>query len=463
MFNLVRNSQTSAVPIHYLSATQLTTHLETFSEIEKAQLTSQGFKPKSGKQAILMDAGGHLKSVLVCQTKSHDPRQTLIDFARIAKKLPAKLTYQLATTDGLDLDQVALGWGLASYQFDTFREEKAPEIGTLSVSDDVDIQRITDQLEAVFLARDLVNTPASHLGPSELAQKATEVAKRHGATVRLIEGEDLLKENYPAIHAVGRGSARAPILIDLRWGQPDHPRLTMVGKGVVFDTGGLNLKGAAGMLLMKKDMGGAAVTLALAQLIMSQGLKVQLRLLIPAVENSPGHRAYRPSDVIQTRSGKTVEIGNTDAEGRVVMCDALAEAVTESPDMILDVATLTGAARVALGQDLPGYWTSSDTIAAGLNQASQKSKDPIWRMPLWLPYRENLKSHVADLNNMANTGMGGAITAALYLHEFVKPFENWVHFDAYCWRADAIPGTPKGGEASALRAIFTYLEERFKQ
>lgn len=461
MFNLVKETASATVPIHRFDEAGLRNYIERLNPRQKAQLDSLGFLKKPGKHAVLLDAMGGLDQVVTCGRVDEDPRVTLIEFADLAKLLPPAHVYALAEPESVDMEQVALGWGLASYRFDRYQKEKATPLAKLKVDANLDLKKVTDQLEAIFLARDLVNTPASDLGPQELALQAKAVAKKHGATISIIEGEALVAQNYPTIYAVGKGSDRAPLLIDLRWGNPDHPKLTLVGKGVVFDTGGLNLKSASGMLLMKKDMGGGAVTLALAQLIMSQALPVRLRLLIPAVENSPGHKAFRPSDVIRTRKGISVEIGNTDAEGRLVLCDALAEAVTEEPELIIDVATLTGAARVALGQDLPGFWTGSDAIADGLIAASRKSCDPIWRMPLWRPYVENLKSQVADLNNMSNTGMGGAITAALYLHEFVRPFQNWVHFDAYCWRTDAIPGTPKGGEASALRAIYCYLEDRF--
>jgi len=461
MYNLVQEKHDGAIPLKRLTSEAFAGFLASQSETVKAQIRGQGFEPEPGKILTLCNAKGELEMAVAGVRDGKDPRATLLDFADYAANLPADAVYRVLDGDGLNWQQAALGWGLATYSFDRYKKKKRPQMPKLEVASNLDFQAITHRLEAMFLARDLVNTPASHLGPRELADAAARIGEMHGADVKVIEDEALLADDYPAIYAVGKGSERPPLLIDLRWGDPSHPKLTLVGKGVVFDTGGMNLKGAAGMLLMKKDMGGGAVTLALAQLIMSQGLPVRLRLLIPAVENTPGPRAYRPSDVIETRKGLSVEIGNTDAEGRVILCDALAEAVSESPDLLIDMATLTGAARVALGQDLPGFWTPSETIAQGLLAASAEACDPIWRMPLWEPYRENLESQVADLNNMANTPMGGSITAALYLYEFVKPYENWVHFDAYCWRKDAIPGTPKGGEASALRAIYQYLENRF--
>jgi len=277
----------------------------------------------------------------------------------------------------------------------------------------------------------------------------------------MVMGAQLEKE-FPAIHAVGKGSFRPSALIDLRWGSENHPKLTIVGKGVVFDSGGLNLKPTAGMIFMKKDMGGSAVALGLTQLIMATKLPVRLRMLIPAVENAISDRAYRPGDVVNTRKGLTVEIGNTDAEGRMVLCDALALATEESPDMIIDMATLTGACRTALGQDMPGMYSSSRKLANDLMEAAEQVADPLWHMPLWAPYFKAMKGTISDLNNTATTSMGGSITAALFLHEFVKPYENWVHLDMYGWRLDPIPGTPKGGEASALRAVFRMLENRYR-
>jgi leucyl aminopeptidase len=359
-----------------------------------------------------------------------------------------------------DGEQAALGWGLATYRFTRYVKDEPREWPQLVVAEGVDRAAITDQLDAIFLARDLVNTPAGDLGPSELCDMAREIAKQYHAQIRIITGE-VLERDFPAVHAVGMGSHRQPALIDLHWGKADHPKVTLVGKGVVFDSGGLDLKPPKNMLLMKKDMGGAAVTLALAKLVMARKLPVHLRLLIPTVENAIGPRAYRPGDVVRTRKGLTVEIGNTDAEGRVILCDALDEAVSDEPDLILDMATLTGAARVALGQDLPGFWTPSNEIADELLQASVGCVDPIWRMPLWLPYTSMLKSKIADSNNISESPMGGSITAALYLYQFVKPFLNWVHFDAYCWRTSDIPGTPAGGEASALRAVYNFLAQRY--
>ncbi len=428
------------------------------------QLNASGFECEYGSTQLFYGPDGSPDRVLVgIQSAPQDPRGTVLLFAQIAAQLPAGLAFQASAENwgSLNWEQAGMGWGLAAYAFTRYMAKKPKGLPVLRLPESVDIQKINDQLAAVYLARDLINTPANDLGPVEFAEEARKIATSHAAEIRIISGEDLVKEGYPAIYEVGKGSVRPPALIDLRWGEASHPKLTLVGKGVVFDTGGLNLKSAAGMLLMKKDMGGGGITLALAQLVMARKLKVRLRLLIPAVENSAGPAAYRPSDVIQTRKGIRVEIGNTDAEGRVVLCDALAEAVEEKPDLILDMATLTGAARVAMGQDLPPFWTPDDQLAQDLEQAANQVADPVWRMPLWHPYRKSLKTKIADISNISNSPMGGCITAALYLYEFVKPFKNWIHMDVYGWRTEALPGSPEGGEATALRAVFRFLENRY--
>ncbi|MFT5440802.1 MAG: leucyl aminopeptidase, partial [Alphaproteobacteria bacterium] len=303
--------------------------------------------------------------------------------------------------------------------------------------------------------------PPEDMGPPELAAAARRLGKAHKARVTVITGEALLKQNYPTIHAVGRAAAKAPRLIDLTWGRRDAPKVTLVGKGVCFDTGGLDLKSASGMLRMKKDMGGGAHVLGLAHLIMDAKLDVRLRVLVPAVENSVAGNAYRPSDIIKTRKGLTVEIGNTDAEGRLVMCDALAEADRESPALLADFSTLTGAARVAVGAEIAAYFSNDDALAAELEAASGPVEDPIWRLPLYRPYRRMLNSKVADINNVSDGGQGGAITAALYLQEFVSNSTPWVHFDIMAWNARDRDGRPIGGEAMGMRALYAVIEKRF--
>ncbi len=427
------------------------------------QCTHASFNGSWGQHALIHDQEGQIQEVWVGQEgQPDDPRAWLFLFAELSAKLPAG-TYAM---DAFSLDpecsfQAAIGWGLAHYDFNRYKSAESIVRPDLCLPDSISLTAVTAQLDSIFLARDLVNEPASSLGPSEMADVAQLLANEYQAKLSTIRGTDLLKEGYPAVHAVGRGSIREPVLIDMVWGDPQHPKLTLVGKGVVFDTGGLNMKGASGMRNMKKDKGGAALVLALAKWIMASNLPVRLRVLVPAVENSPGNGAYRPGDVIETRKGLHVEIHNTDAEGRVILCDALCEAVSENPDLIIDMATLTGAARVALGPDLPVFYTPNKSLATALNQAADKVADPIWQLPLWSRYRSYLDSHIADMLNSSTTSFGGSITAALYLHEFVKPFENWIHFDIYAWNPNAAPGAPVGGEASAFRALAAFLQDRF--
>ena len=465
MFPVSQAPESPCVPIVLVDRADWKRRREEGDTFLRHILDSSSFEGSFGQVLVVPNHNGQAHEAWAGTEKwPEDPRAHLFLGAKLAAALPGKLSFS-APAEGwspTQSEQFSLGWGLASYQFQPYlRKKDKKTFPTLRLDERVRESKILNTLTSVKLGRDLINTPANDLGPAELTQKIKDLGANHGAEVSVIKGRDLLDLNFPAIHAVGKGSKREPALVDLRWGNPDHPKLTLVGKGVVFDTGGLDLKGAAGMRLMKKDMGGAAVTTSLAGLIMSEQLPVRLRLLVPTVENSPGEEAYRPGDIIQTRKGISVEIHNTDAEGRVIMCDALTEAVSESPDLVIDMATLTGACRIALGQDLPGFWTPSDEIAAGLTEAGNEVADPLWRMPLWVPYRKMLQSPIADLSNCASNGMAGAITAALYLHEFVKPNKNWIHMDVYGWRTEAIPGTPKGGEATALRAVFRYLEKRF--
>ena len=353
-----------------------------------------------------------------------------------------------------------LGWALASYRFERYRRSEA-KLARLATAADFATERAKAIAEAIHLGRDLINTPACDLGPAELAAAVTDVAGRFAAEVRTIEGEALLAAGYPAVHAVGQASPRGPRVLDLVWGNPASPRLTLVGKGVCFDTGGLDLKTSSNMQLMKKDMGGAAVTLALAHAAMALALPVRLRLLIGAVENSVSGNSFRPGDVLRTRKGLTVEIGNTDAEGRLVLADLLAEADRERPDLLVDCATLTGAARVALGPDLPALFTPDDALAADLLAAGAAAFEPLWRLPLHAPYRELIDSPIADLNNAGKGGLAGAITAALFLERFVTETSSWAHLDIYAWNPESRPGRPKGGEATGLRALLEAIERRF--
>jgi len=367
----------------------------------------------------------------------------------------------LLKTDPKYQDAVCFSWLIGSYQFNRYnsKEQKLP---TLNVAQQIVVDKAIKYAQATALVRDLVNTPAADMMPQHLAQVAIDLAHTFNGQVKQTIGDDLLTENYPTIHAVGRASVHVPRLIDLSWGDQSHPKVTLVGKGVCFDSGGLDLKPAAGMRNMKKDMGGSAHVLGLAHLIMSHNLPINLRVLIPAVENAVSSNALRPGDVITTRKGLTVEIDNTDAEGRLVLCDALAEAENDDPQLLIDFATLTGAMRVALGTELPGFFSTNNDIATAITQAGEKINDPVWRLPIYQPYRDLLNSQIADMTNCSSGPFGGAITAALYLQEFVKPQTNWLHFDIMAFNIRHLSGRPVGGEAFGIRAVFDYLQQQYK-
>jgi leucyl aminopeptidase len=383
------------------------------------------------------------------------PPETLLGL--MPTVLPGGAWHLGAGSENAELAAVA--WGLGAYKFRRYTSGEAEPVAALKVPKGVDLARVTNTVEAVWLGRDLINTPANDMGPEELEAAARALAKRHGAKVTSIAGDDLLKKNFPLIHAVGRASPRAPRLIDLTWGRADAPKVTIVGKGICFDTGGLDLKPASGMLIMKKDMGGAAAALALAHMIMASKLDVRLRVLIPAAENSVSGNAFRPGDILKSRAGKTVEIGNTDAEGRLVLADALALADEETPDTLVSFATLTGAARVALGPELPPFFTDDDAFAAEIAAAGHRVCDPVWRMPFWAGYEANLDSQVADMNNVSEGPFAGSVTAALFLRRFVKQARRFAHFDIYGWRPAQKPLGPKGGEVQAARALFEILRQ----
>ncbi|WP_061938440.1 M17 family metallopeptidase [Aureimonas sp. AU22] len=369
--------------------------------------------------------------------------------------------WALADGHDLDPDLAALGFLLGAYRFDRYRTKPADEGARLVLPAGADEARVRLRASAVDLVRDLVNTPTNDLGPDGIEAAARALATEFGASVSVTLGDELLAANFPMIHAVGRASAVAPRLIDLRWGRADAPRVTLVGKGVAFDTGGLDIKPASGMLLMKKDMGGAANVLGLARIVMGERLPVQLRVLIPAVENAIAGNAFRPGDVLASRNGKTVEIGNTDAEGRLILADALSLADEEAPEILIDMATLTGAARVALGPDLPPFYTDDEALAADIAAASVSVHDPLWRLPLWKPYARNLASKIADINNVTTDGFAGSVTAALFLQGFVTRAKSWAHFDVFGWRPQPGPTGPAGGEAQGIRALAKVLQERY--
>ncbi len=353
----------------------------------------------------------------------------------------------------------ALAFALGCYRFARYRKQDGKEL-KLELPGNLDGEDLSRIVEGVYLARDLTNTPANDMGPPELEEAARALATRHGAAMRSIVGEDLITQNFPLIHAVGRAAARAPRLVDLTWGDPNAPRITLIGKGVCFDTGGLDIKTESGMLNMKKDMGGAASMLALAHMLMDRGTHIRLRVLIPAVENAISAAAFRPRDIYRSRKGLTVEIGNTDAEGRLILADAIALADEEEPELIADLATLTGAARVALGTDVPPFYTDDDALASALARCATSENDPLWRMPLWYPYDQLLDSKVADINNVSSVGFAGSITAALFLRRFVSRAKAWLHCDVYAWNQTAKPGRPEGAECQAARALYALLVSR---
>jgi leucyl aminopeptidase len=368
-------------------------------------------------------------------------------------------TYRFANAPH-DVRLAALAFALGSYRFTRYRTADAPEV-KLVPPDGIDATDIARIAEAAMLARDLINTPSNDMGPEQLARAAEQLAARFGASFNCIVGDELTKQNFPLIHAVGMASARAPRLIDLAWGDPSHPLVTLVGKGVCFDSGGLDLKPSNGMLIMKKDMAGAANVLALAQMVMDAKLKLRLRVLIPAVENAVAGNAFRPLDIFPSRKGLSVEIGNTDAEGRLILADALAFADEEKPDLLIDLGTLTGAARVALGPDLPPFYTNDETLALDLAICAKQENDPLWRMPLWPPYDSWLDSKVANINNAPSGTFAGSITCALFLQRFVEHARTWLHVDIYGWTPQAKPARPEGGECQAARAIYKLLSERY--
>jgi leucyl aminopeptidase len=361
---------------------------------------------------------------------------------------------------GLDTRLAALAFALGTYRFGRYRKADVPDV-KLVPPGGVDTADITRMAEAAMMARDLINTPSNDMGPAELQLAAQQVADRHGARFSCITGDDLVTQNFPLIHAVGMASTRSPRLIDFSWGNPAHPKVTLVGKGVCFDTGGLDLKPSSGMLIMKKDMGGAANILALAHMVMDAKLKLRLRVLIPAVENAVAGNAFRPLDVFTSRKGITVEIGNTDAEGRLILADALALADEDAPDLLIDMGTLTGAARVALGPDLPPFYTSDEMLAADVARFAKGENDPVWRMPLWPPYDSWLDSKVATINNAPGGTFAGSIICALFLQRFVEHAKSWLHFDIYGWTPSAKPARPEGGECQAARAVYKLLGERY--
>ena len=451
-----------AVPLTLLGKDDLGAWLAHQDAATRRWVEQQGFKAVEHTFCFLPPtAAGGISGVLV---GVGEEALSLWSLGDMPSKLPSSVIYRIANkVSATEIERLALGWAMGAYQFAPYHTKPLPERAVLAIPAAVNGARLAEVASAVQLVRNLINYPANDLGTEELAQVGVEIGKRYGAKATVIKGKKL-EDGFPAVYAVGKGSKRPPLVLDMVWGDKDAPKVTLVGKGVVFDTGGYNIKPDSGMAQMKKDMGGAAHALALAQLVMATGQPVQVRVVIPLVENSISGSAFRPSDIIRTRAGKTVEIGNTDAEGRLILADALAYAAEDKPDWLIDFATLTGARNVALGTEIPCLFSNNDALAAGLFLSSQEEEDYIWRLPLWKPYRRFLKSKNADMNNISSAGANaGAITAALFLEQFVPKRQPWAHIDFNAYTPTAQPGRPEGGEAMALRACFSAIEKAFSE
>jgi len=451
---LIEKKPRTSRPIHLIGKDGLAA-----AGLDKTALAwakANGFTGDAGRTLIVPGPDGAVAAALFGIGKAQESRA--LDAGSLAKALPEGDWHFASKPANPELSALAVMLG--GYVFTRYGKKPGKAI-RLSAPAGVDVAYLRRAAEAAYLVRDLVNTPTNDMGPDELEQAVRALARRHKAKVSVVKGDDLAK-NFPMIHAVGRASDKAPRLIDMVWGDRDAPKVTLVGKGVCFDTGGLDIKPSAGMLLMKKDMGGAANVIGLASMIMDAGLKIRLRVLIPAVENAIAGNAFRPGDILTSRKGITVEIGNTDAEGRLVLADALALADEEAPDLLVDMATLTGAARVALGPELPPFYTDDEQLAASLAAASQDQEDPIWRMPLWRPYDAKLSSKVADMNNVTTDGFAGSVTAALFLKRFVEKARSWAHFDIFAWNPSDRPHGPAGGEAQGIRALERVIAQRYR-
>jgi len=444
------------IPLIPVVESEFAVWLERQDEVWRRWLTAISFKAKPGQFSLIPGAEGQFQAVIISIDKADD----LWALGSLPTALPEGDYLLDSALEPWQMERLILGWALGAYQFTGYKAPKQT-VARLALHPACNADRIQRQVDAVTLVRDLINTPAEDLMPEHLAEVMQGLGQEFGASMEQIVGEDLLVRQFPVIHAVGRASVHPPRLLDLRWGDPAHPKVTLLGKGVCFDSGGLDLKPSSGMRLMKKDMGGAATALGLARLIMSATLPVRLRVLIAAADNAIAGNAFRPGDVIRSRGGLTVEIHNTDAEGRLVLCDALAEAGSEQPDIMIDFATLTGAARVALGTEVPALFCNDEALASGLLAAAEREQDPCWRLPLHTPYRKMLDSTIADLVNASDSSYAGAITAALFLKEFVPAGIPWAHFDLMAWNLKTQPGRPEGGEAMALRAVFGWLEQRY--
>ncbi len=452
-FPIVAKSK-SATPIILLNEKNFSAWLKKQPERLKTWLALHEFTAKSGSFCLVPNADGSLCSVVAGVAAPLN----IWSIAHLPTKLPAGI-YKLDGDFSADAaTNIALGWSLATYEFTRYKKNvrKFPQ---LLAPNNCNITLAKSFFEAICWARDMINTPANDMNPEALAAEAVSWAKSHKAKILVVKGDELLTKNYPLVYAVGKAAAIPPQLVDISFPRKNAPKITLVGKGVCFDSGGLDIKSAGGMKLMKKDMGGAANVLALARVIVEAGLPVQLRVILPIVENAVAGNAMRPLDIVRSRSGKTVEIGNTDAEGRLILCDALFEADSEKPDLLIDCATLTGAARVALGTEIPAFFTGDNKLANKLAEISERECDPLWRLPLWKEYRSQLDCKNADISNDPESGYAGAIIAALYLQEFVSKTNSWLHVDMMAWNAKTKAGRPEGGEAMGIRALYNLIKE----
>ena len=456
----IARGSAEAIPIWFVTSANYPDVRQAIGAEASAFADAAGFEPKAGRYLLLPDTSGaqsgNALGGILFGIESEDQTKDPFLPGRLPQHLPNGI-YRFAN-EPHDARLAALAFALGTYRFTRYRKAE-PRAIKLDLPQSIAREELEHIVEGVTLARDLINTPANDMGPAQLEQAARKLAARHVATITAVIGDELIEQNFPLIHAVGRAAASAPRLIDMSWGDANQPRVTLVGKGVCFDTGGLDIKPESAMLNMKKDMGGAATALALAHMVMARGLKVRLRVLIPAVENAIAGSSFRPRDIYTSRKGITVEIGNTDAEGRLILADALALADEDKPALIFDFATLTGAARVALGPDVPAFFTDDDRLADELMRAATAENDPLWRLPLWRPYESMLESKVADINNVGGS-QGGAITAALFMRRFVAA-ESWVHFDLFAWTSSAKAGRPEGGECQAARALYALLAARY--
>lgn len=451
--NNLLNAENNGTPLVIIEKSGYQAWLNSQTEQSQTWLSNTQFSGKG--LALIPNNQGELSQALFVVTDASD----FFACGDLIKQLPQG--QYLLQAEPEHVEPISFGWLVGAYQYDRYISNKSDKkLASLAINNADIVESAIKFAQATALTRDLVNTPAADMMPIDIAQTALELAEQFSGEVKQIIGDELLVHNYPTIHAVGRASVHTPRLVDLTWGDSKNPQVTLVGKGVCFDSGGLDMKPAAGMRNMKKDMGGAAHVLGLAQLIMAHNLPINLRVLIPAVENAVSSNALRPGDVVTTRKGLTVEIHNTDAEGRLVLCDALAEAENDEPELIIDFATLTGAMRVALGTELPGFFSTNDEVAAGITLAGSKISDPVWRMPLYSPYDNMFDSTIADMTNCPTQPFGGAITAALYLQRFVEK-TDWVHFDVMAFNIRHLSGRPVGGEAFGIRAVYDYLAARF--